>query len=40
MGQMVMIEDMPERPDIHVESLIKKEITEYRDKKMIKFCRK
>lgn len=40
MGTQVMIEDMPERPDVHVESLVKQEVTVYRDKKMIKFCRK
>lgn len=40
MGKLVMVENVPERVDIHIESLVKQEITKFQDTRMIKFCRK
>ena len=40
MGKLVLVEDVPEKIDIHLESLVKQEITRYQDTRMIKFCRK
>jgi len=40
LGKMVMIENVGERVDVHVESLIRKEITKFGDQRMIKLCRR
>ena len=39
-GLMVLIENLPEDPDVYVESLIRREIVKYGDKKHIKFTRR
>ena len=39
-GAFVIIENLPENPDVHVESLIRREITKSGNNKMIKFCRR
>ena len=40
MGAVVIVENIPDRVDIHIESLIKREITQVHDTQVIKFCRK
>jgi hypothetical protein len=40
MGTIVMVDHITDRVDIHLESLIKREITKFNDLKTIKFCRK
>ena len=39
-GAFVIIENLPENPDVHIESLIRREITKSGNNKMIKFCRR
>lgn len=40
LGKLVMVENIPEKLDIHIESLVKQEILKFQDTRMIKFCRK
>jgi len=39
-GKVVLVENLPERVDFNIESLVKQEISKYQDMRMIKFCRK
>ena len=38
-GKVVLVENLPERVDVNIESLVKQEISKYQDIRMIKFCR-
>jgi dynein heavy chain len=40
MGKIVLIENITDKVDIHIESLVKQEISRYEDTRFIKFCRK
>lgn len=40
MGKQVLVEDILDRVDIHIESLVKKEIHRFEETHFIKFCRK
>ena len=40
MGKQVLVEDIQDRVDIHIESLVKKEIHRFEETHFIKFCRK
>lgn len=39
-GKVVLVENLPERVDVNIESLVKQEISKFQDLRMIKFCRK
>ena len=39
-GKMILVENLNEEVDVHIESLVRREITKYGNQKMIKFCRK
>ena len=40
LGKMILVENLGETIDVHLESLVRREITKYGNQKMIKFCRK
>ena len=40
LGKIVLIENLGEKIDVHIESLVRREITKYGNQKMIKFCRR
>lgn len=40
LGKIVLIENLGEKVDVHIESLVRREITKYGNQKMIKFCRR
>lgn len=40
LGKMILVENLGESIDVHLESLVRREITKYGNSKMIKFCRK
>jgi dynein heavy chain len=40
LGKVVLVENLPERVDVNIESLVKQQISKYQDMRMIKFCRK
>ena len=40
MGKIVLVENMLEKVDVHIESLVRREITKYGNQKMLKFCRR
>jgi len=40
MGQPILVQELQEDIDVHLESIIQKEIIEYQDLKMIKVCRR
>ena len=39
-GMPLLITEMPEEVDVHIESVIQKDIVEYSDSKRMKFCRR
>jgi dynein heavy chain len=39
-GLLVLVENLGEDIDVHIESLVRREITKYGNQKMIKFCRR
>ena len=39
-GLLVLVENLGETMDVHIESLVRREITKYGNQKMIKFCRR
>ena len=39
-GLLVLVENLGENLDVHIESLVRREITKYGNQKMIKFCRR
>lgn len=40
LGKIVLVENMNEKVDVHIESLVRREITKYGNQKMLKFCRR
>ena len=39
-GKLALVENIGEEIDVHIESLVRREITKYGNQKMIKYCRK
>ena len=40
LGRVVLVENLGEKIDVHIESLVRREITKYGNQKMLKFCRR